>query len=433
MRSLAQITCCIAVFVAWLVLSACSGWPALRAETSQPPTPLSEAAPEPLVLLPMGSETTTPEPPFPSATPVSTAVASTTATRADEQELGATLVIAVGRAGDGLALWASEPLSPERQIQLAMIPGTIRAWSLNLSPQGSQVALVVTESNTHFDVGELLIADLRTGAVRHLAANIALWRYMNYPVWSPDGRFLAVLRQSHSPDEQQVVVVDVQSGRETMLVSAPRRGEGDDTALQLYPLDWSPDSAALYVQQGNVGAVELLRIDLGTGRVDPQGRITKEGLPRCYFSSPDGTHLLCMNAPADLRTYALTLLPLSEQAVPLALLTVDGGVFSDPHWSPDGRWLALGAPTVASPQGAPLVVEVQSGRVAPVPLDRAVTGDQFWYPVAWSPIGNWLIIATSQSEMRYRLANTERPVDLVLTLPEATTLVGWVERSVILE
>lgn len=342
-------------------------------------------------------------------------------------------MISVGSADEGLVLWASEPLRPERQFKLATIRGTIRAWNLNLSHEGSQVALVVTEGTTYSRSGKLLTANLRTGAVRHLASNIELGRYLNYPVWSPDGRSVAVLRQSQwqAPYEQQIVVIDVQSGGETILATAQIRSDSDDTALQLYPLAWSPDSTALYAQQGLVGAVELLRIEQPSGKVKRRGRITEQGLPRCYFASFDGKRLLWMNGSADLRTYALTLLPLEGQAAPTRLLTVDGNLFSDPLWSPDGRRIALGATEVGASQSTPVVVEVQSGDVAPVPLDRNIMGRSFWYPVAWSPAEDWLILTTSETKAHYLLANIQRPIALPLTLPEATTLVGWVEQSAI--
>lgn len=437
MRVPERTTCLLAVLAACLVLSACSHGSVVGAETSRTPTPFPASQREslalPFVIEP--ASTAMPRTPTVAPTPSPVAPPSPPLTPEDEWRLTSTRIISVRSSSEGLTFWASEPLHQERHTLLAAIPGDIRAWNVNLSPDRSQVALLVTGSGTHFHRGELLIADLRSGAVRLLASTVALGRYLNYPIWSPDGRFVAVLRQSQwqLPYDQQIVIVDVQSGRETVLIEAHIADMSAEAVLQVYPLVWSPDSTALYIQQGMVGAVELLRVDRGAGRVDWRGSITKEGLPRCYFSSPDGARLLCMNSSADLRSYTLTLFPVADEAAPTTLLTVDGERFSDPLWSPDGQRLALTARAERAPRAVPLVIEVQGGRVVSVSLDQNEMGDAVWYPVAWAPAGSWLLIASPETGTRYQLVNTARSISMPLLLPEANTVVGWVERTALSE
>jgi dipeptidyl aminopeptidase/acylaminoacyl peptidase len=145
---------------------------------------------------------------------------------------------------------------------------------------------------------------------------------------SPDGKFVAYV---HWPDDDRnrrdIRIADLASGTTRVLVGAPKMKDW-------FPR-WSPDSQwiAFLSQRTNHNQVWLIRPD-GTGL----RQLTDLGTNIEEFSwSPDGTRLaIIVN-----RRGKLDLAVTDIKSGKTENLKVGSGVYSRPHWSPDGAYITV--------------------------------------------------------------------------------------------
>jgi Tol biopolymer transport system component len=273
--------------------------------------------------------------------------------------------------------------------------------AIALSPDGMR--LLYGYMSPANGIYEIYLADLRSGRERRVA------RRMLQPSWSPDGRHFAAKRGGD-------VYVFSSDGRRRARVA---RDDYDETPAT--PPVWSPDGRWLAVAYREVYAV---RSD-GRGRI----RVTHES-PRFVLPfqddaswSPDGTRLAYVSEkyePPDLDLYA----------VPAAggrtkVLTKNFVDEAAPAWSPDGMTLAFtqnrdqigllepgGGPRILtsgrnpswSPDGAQISFE-RAGDIYVMSRDgsnvRAVTsGQESDTEPAWSPDGLRIAFARETAEYK---------------------------------
>jgi dipeptidyl aminopeptidase/acylaminoacyl peptidase len=114
--------------------------------------------------------------------------------------------------------------------------------SFDVSADGSQIASGWTHWLPHGEqsYSELVLIDTKTGARRVLASEPGFG--YDSPVFSPDGRRVAVVKDTHStpeyPQDQTLVVVDIESGEETEITPGLDRWPAAPV--------WSPDGATVY-------------------------------------------------------------------------------------------------------------------------------------------------------------------------------------------
>jgi dipeptidyl aminopeptidase/acylaminoacyl peptidase len=188
------------------------------------------------------------------------------------------------------------------------------------------------------------------------------------PRVSPDGRFVACLRERHGtaerPVDYTVVLLDVDGA-----------GEPGDAGRDLLPgfdrwpadLAWSHDSGTLYFAADDGGRRPVFRVDVETGEVT---RMTPDdGAYTELNPGPDGRYLYALRATVDTPPTPVRL-DLVTGAEPASLdcpgtpVTVPGRLAELEAAADDGQpvrsWLVL--PRTASPENpAPLVLWVHGG------------------------------------------------------------------------
>lgn len=101
-------------------------------------------------------------------------------------------------ADGAIVLWAVSAVASNHRKQLAILetPNDF-GTNVTLSHDGSRAAyatLPAGVTNNRF-VAELWVQNLQNGTKRQIASFIDIGRYVNYPIWSPDDRFLIFSRR----------------------------------------------------------------------------------------------------------------------------------------------------------------------------------------------------------------------------------------------
>ncbi len=215
--------------------------------------------------------------------------------------------------------------------------------------------------------GELVLVDVASGKRRVLMSDPEF--DFSSPRVSPDGRFIACLRDRHG-------TADRPADRTLVLLEAD--GAPGDLGRDLLPgLDrwpqeaaWSPDSAALYFAADDGGRAPVFRVDLDTAEV---ARVTSDdGAYTELSAGPDGRYLYALRAAVDAppTPVRIDLIVQATGTEPAALdapgvpVTVPGRLAEVHATADDGQpirsWLVL--PETAAPGlPAPLLLWVHGG------------------------------------------------------------------------
>jgi hypothetical protein len=143
------------------------------------------------------------------------------------------------QTADGLA--TARPDGSERRV---LFPGgrPPDARHADWSPDGASIVFATDDNETSGSF-EIWIAGKDGSAARRLVDCLAPCIYLDSPAWSPDGRTVALVRRSETPDDlwSELVTVDAASGD---VRSTVRAGKGRDLATPR----WAPDSHRLVVE-----------------------------------------------------------------------------------------------------------------------------------------------------------------------------------------
>src|SRR5580704_6250947 len=217
---------------------------------------------------------------------------------------------------------------------------------------------------------ELVTIDVASGKRRVL---LSMPEYdFDAPRVSPDGRYIACLRERHATGSAPIDITAVllDAGAD----AADTSGPGHDllAGWDRWPaeLAWAHDSSALYVTADDGGRCPVFRVDAGTGEVT---RVTADdGAYTNLNPGPDGRYLYALRAavdspPTPVRIDLTTGVFGSEPAAlecPGVPLTMPGRLEEVQATADDGQpirsWLVL--PTAASADHpAPLLLWVHGG------------------------------------------------------------------------
>ena len=246
------------------------------------------------------------------------------------------LVYAAGLGGDQLGLtWvdragrADPTAAPERVYQ-----------TLSLSPDGARAAVAFAEEDV--DNMDVWVSDLARGTLTRITTGEG---FDGNPLWSPDGRRVVFRSDRNGRPELFWQAADG-SGPAELLLSM------DEPVTDLYPYDWSPDGATLFVHarfpetDADIGMVALD----GAGTWEPLIQTAAEEWTPVI--SPDGRWLAyTSNETGQFEVYVQRFPELEDRQQ----VSVGGGY--RPTWSPDGaELLYLRSPTGAAPDAAMRVV-----------------------------------------------------------------------------
>ena len=284
--------------------------------------------------------------------------------------------------GDRSEFWAASPTALQQPRRIATVSHAdgfgLRA---SLSPRGRHIAYLTLPRGSYDGAtqGVLWLMAIDGSGGRTLAEGLDAVRA---PVWSPDGRRVAVRRAHPEPGDvtrYSLVVVDVARG-EVSVPLPPMAGDG------IYPFGWSDDSRSVYLAVIASGGTDFLRVGLdgsSAGLVH-----ASDGIARDFRLAPDGTRVVYNEAPSGaaspyrLLTAALTtgqITELNRGAEPLL----------SPLWRPGSASIVAGSGPGPLLSGGGLVEFGAGGAAAPTLLLAAPQGG-LAVPLGWPSEGRWL-------------------------------------------
>ena len=261
--------------------------------------------------------------------------------------------------------------------------GSSIAWNNHWSPDGKLIAFTGRETPD----GELAVYVMNSdGSSRRRVSSIAPEEGgAQWPVWSPDGRGLAIQVNSRKAATSHIWIVDLPTGRALKLASH------DQPYLDETP-SWFPDGAHIAFQSNRTGRMEVWIMNAdGSGARQvtglPQGTalppsLTFGGAPRV---SPDGSRILFTSN----RTGRSQVYVMNDDGSGVRQLTSESeGVFS-PNWSPNGKRIVCGTDSSTGKNRIIVMNADGTGR-------RTISEAKGHQAPSWSPDGHKILFATGQ-------------------------------------
>jgi len=261
---------------------------------------------------------------------------------------------------------------PARLRDLTPEPGrALDGEAFELTPDGASVITGWWQwdpaGESH---GELVMIDVASGK-RRVVLSVPEFDF-SAPRVSPDGRFIACLRERHATESRPVDVTAV------LLDAGADAADGPDSGRDLlagwdrwpHELAWAHDSSALYLTADDGGRGPVFRVDAGTGEIT---RVTADdGAYTDLNPGPDGRYLYALRAavdspPTPVRIDLILGTPGAEPAAlecPGVPVTLPGRLEEVTATADDGQpvrsWLVL-PDTAAADRQAPLLLWVHGG------------------------------------------------------------------------
>jgi hypothetical protein len=243
----------------------------------------------------------------------------------------------------------------------------------------------------------LVALDVTSGELIAGWGPLALHRYANRAVASPDGQMLAMAgRDDRGAPTVQVVDLDQAQGSGDPIQPTSRGSDGDPRAIGIGPMRWSADGANVYWLQSTYLLVDQLwRLDVGSGDARAIANLEGTGLDEPMLS-PDGKTVYLLRRPCC---------ELREGGTPYEVIAIDAATGEEVartsvpgvvHRAPTNGIEYLPAAAIA-PDGsgsAIHVVHADADRVTTIATDPLVAGEPREFRAqgsAFSRLGGWLL------------------------------------------
>ena len=234
------------------------------------------------------------------------------------------------RARDVLPLGGQGPLAFLRQsdlylanpdgsdaIPVARIDGA-ELRNPRWSADGRLIAIQTREES-------IMVYDVGTGETRRLTPG-------TFGGWSPDGHSIAYFTTNGD-----IAIVDAESGASRTLVARPAgtNGFSDSQPFDPEPLDWSPDGRWIVAKGRSGESGALVRIDAASGATEVLDTTTEFRYRADW--SPDSSRVAFAG---DGEGPSAALWITNVDGSDTTDIVEPGTVVLNPHWSPDGAWIA---------------------------------------------------------------------------------------------
>lgn len=236
-------------------------------------------------------------------------------------------------------------------------------------PDGPRIAqtrpaLNAVINNTEWPADQLMITGLGDDRLIELGP-YGTGDVSGSPVWSPDGRWLALSFRRDFDDDTEILLVDTSSGAVRQLT--------DNTVADSEPA-WSPDGQWLVFQSNPQGYWDLILLHVESGESRPLAPSPFiEGHPAW---SPDGEYVAFVSD----RDGKQDLYSVNIDSGQIQQLTDHPAIDTRPAWSPDGHWLAFVSNRANRANWDIYLLHLANGAVERLTTDPAA--DQFpaWWP-----------------------------------------------------
>lgn len=285
--------------------------------------------------------------------------------------------------GKSSLLWAAAPETPARRRLLGAVAHR-EGYGPRVvpSPDGSWLAATVLPpdgADLEHD-GRLLMLHAYDGASRLVLEHV---NARGAPVWSPDGRSVAVKRLL--PDGPELVTVEAATGA----VVATAREPG---AVDLFLVGWTPDGSTLYVATQTLHGFDLKALRTSQPQAPELIAPLADAAARDFRLSPDGRHLSYLAAGLAGRpsAFAVAVLDLNRPSWDRSggkRFVTDGAPALGAIWQPQGRGLTL---ALVASDGRALQTLAADGSVYPARVPSPSGG--YDVPLGWSPDGRFLAV-----------------------------------------
>ncbi len=236
------------------------------------------------------------------------------------------------------------------------------------SSDGEWLAVSVGRKDNSGQIGVLKVRD---GSLRLLKT--FGWRGPDKLFFSPDGKYIAYdLPANNAVAQRDVFVIAVDGGSETKVVVGP----ASDVVM-----GWSPDGGQLLFAGDRTGANALWAVPMAAGK--PQGAPALLKPDIGPVSSLGLTASGALHVFKDTSTLALHIAPIDLEAGKLGTPVVESYRAARPDWSRDGKYLAYKKGDIGDFVLA--IRNVETGELREIP-----TALNYFSEPRWSPDGRWL-------------------------------------------
>ncbi len=247
-----------------------------------------------------------------------------------------------------------------------------RLWGTDWSPDGEWIAVHLVRKSSG---GEISLVKVQDGSLRTLKS--VGWRGPDKIFFSPDSKYIAYdLPTDDTSAQRDVFVIAVDGNSETPAVVHP--------AHEVI-MGWSPDGDQLLFSSDRTGSTALWALSVTDGKPHGAPVLLKPDIGS--VSSLGLTASGALHVFKDTSTQALHIAPIDLEAGKLGTPVVESYRAARPDWSRDGKYLAYKKGSIGDLVLA--IRSVESGALRELP-----TALSYFSEPRWSPDGRWLVAGT---------------------------------------
>ncbi len=247
-----------------------------------------------------------------------------------------------------------------------------RLWGTDWSPDGKWIAVHLVRKSSG---GEISLVKVQDGSLRTLKS--VGWRGPDKIFFSPDSKYIAYdLPANDTGAQRDVFVIAIDGNSETPAVVHP--------AHEVI-MGWSPDGDQLLFSSDRTGSTALWALPVADGKPHGAPVLLKPDIGS--VSSLGLTASGALHVFKDTSTVALHIAPIDLEAGKLGTPVVESYCAARPDWSRDGKYLAYKKGEIGDFVLA--IRNVETGELREIP-----TALNFFTEPRWSPDGRWLVAGT---------------------------------------